>query len=55
MGGEPVQVTRNPWDVASTFTWSADGRWIAHVMDNSIFVTDVASGQSIRLTPRIIR
>ncbi|MDB5355445.1 MAG: biopolymer transporter Tol [Phycisphaerales bacterium] len=51
-GGEPVQVTRNPWDIASAFTWSPDGRWIAHVMDNSIFVTDVASGQSIRLTQK---
>ncbi|MDB5333401.1 MAG: biopolymer transporter Tol [Phycisphaerales bacterium] len=52
IGGEPVQVTRNPWDIASAFTWSPSGRWIAHVMDNSIFVTDVASGQSVRLTVR---
>jgi hypothetical protein len=51
-GGELVQVTRNPWDIASAFTWSLSGRWIAHVMDNSIFVTDVASGQSVRLTLR---
>ncbi|HWE95924.1 MAG TPA: DUF3748 domain-containing protein [Tepidisphaeraceae bacterium] len=51
-GGEPVQVTRNPWDIASAFTWSPDGRWIAHAMDNSIFVTGVASGQSVRLTAR---
>jgi hypothetical protein len=51
-GGEPLQVTRNPWDIASAFTWSPDSRQIAHVMDNSVFMTDVATGQSTRLTPR---
>jgi hypothetical protein len=51
-GGEPVQRTRNPWDIASTFTWSPDGRWLAHAMDNSIFVTDAATGHSVRLTPK---
>ncbi|HEX8915216.1 MAG TPA: DUF3748 domain-containing protein [Humisphaera sp.] len=51
-GGEPAQVTRNPWHVASAFTWSPDGRAVAHVMDNSVFVTDVATGRGTRLTPR---
>ena len=52
LGGPPVQVTRNSWNVASAFTWSPDGRRIAHVMDNSVFATDVATGTSTRLTPR---
>src|SRR5439155_14791392 len=34
-GGPPAQLTRNPSDIASAFSWSRDGRWIAHVMDNS--------------------
>jgi hypothetical protein len=51
-GGASQQLTRNPHPVASAFTWSADGRWIAHVMDNSVCVTDTASGQTHRLTPR---
>jgi hypothetical protein len=51
-GGPPAQVTRNAWDIASAFSWSPDGKLIAHAMDNSIFITDVASGQSTRLTPR---
>jgi hypothetical protein len=51
-GGAPVQVTRNRWDVDSAFTWSPDGRRVAFVMDNSVFVTDVATGQGTRLTPR---
>jgi hypothetical protein len=51
-GGPPRQVTRNPWGVASAFTWSPDGRRIAHVMDNSVFVTDAETGRGERLTAR---
>jgi len=51
-GGEPRQVTRNPWPVTSTFTWSPDGRWVAHAMDNSVSVTEMDSGLTTRLTPR---
>jgi len=51
-GGSPRQVTTNASPIASTFTWSPDGRHIAHVMDNSVCVTAVASGQTKRLTPR---
>ena len=51
-GGPVRQLTRNPWPVASAFTWSPDGRHIAHVMDNSVCVTDVASGKTQRLTAR---
>ena len=51
-GGPPRQVSSHPWDIASAFTWSSDGRWIAHVMDNSIFVTEVQTGKAVRLTER---
>jgi hypothetical protein len=51
-GGDPVQLTRNAWDVASAFSWSPDGRTIAYAMDNSIFLTDVLTGRSTRLTQR---
>jgi hypothetical protein len=51
-GGAPEQITGNPWNISSAFSWSPDGRWIAHAMDNSIFVTEVATGQSRRITPR---
>ncbi len=49
-GGEPWQVTHNAHDVASAFTWSPDGRWIAHTMDASVCVTDMTSGNTHRLT-----
>jgi len=51
-GGGPVQRTHDDWPVASSFTWSPDGRWITYVADGSIFVVDVASGTSTRLTVR---
>lgn len=51
-GGVPAQVTRNPFDVASSFSWSPDGNLIAYAADGSIFVTRVDSGESIRLTPK---
>lgn len=51
-GGAPAQRTNNPWPIASAFTWSPDGRHLAYVMDNSVFLTDVTTGQSQRLTKR---
>jgi hypothetical protein len=51
-GGPPRQLTRNPWPVASAFTWSPDGRFIAHVMDNSVSMTAADTGATQRLTPR---
>lgn len=50
-GGAPEQVTRNRWPIASAFTWSPDGRHVAHVMDGSVCVTDVGTGGTMRLTP----
>ena len=49
-GGEPRQVTKNQHDIASSFHWSPDGTSVAFVMDQSVCVTDVASGATNRLT-----
>jgi len=51
-GGLPRQLTRNPHSVSSAFTWSPDGRLITYAMDNSVCITEVASGQTERLTVR---
>jgi hypothetical protein len=51
-GGTPAQLTRNPWPIASAFSWSPDGRQLAHVMDNSVFLTDAETGRSQRVTER---
>jgi Tol biopolymer transport system component len=51
-GGPPQQITHNPFDVASAFSWSPDGRSIAFIADGSVFICDVATGRSTRLTAR---
>jgi hypothetical protein len=51
-GGEPAQLTHNRWGVASAFSWDTAGRRIAHVMDNSVCVTEAATGATTRQTPR---
>ena len=50
-GGPPRQITSDPWDVASAFTWDPWGTKIAYVADGSVMVTEVGAGQTSRLTP----
>ncbi|MBC2592643.1 DUF3748 domain-containing protein [Ruficoccus amylovorans] len=52
LGGAPKQLTHNPWSITSAFSWSPDGRFIAYVMDHSVFITEATSGHSFRLTAR---
>jgi hypothetical protein len=51
-GRPPRQLTKYPSPIASAFTWSPDGRFIAHVMDNSVCITEAVTGATQRLTPR---
>ncbi|MBC2596388.1 DUF3748 domain-containing protein [Ruficoccus amylovorans] len=51
-GGEPRQISESPFGVSSAFSWSPDGRFIACARDNSIFITEVATGEDRRLTAR---
>lgn len=53
-GGEPVQLTFNPHPIASAFTWDAEGRRIAHVMDGSVCVTDAVTGRTEPVTGRSV-
>ncbi len=48
-GGEPRQLTHNPHPIASAFSWSPDGRHLAHAMDGSICITDAHTGDTRRL------
>ena len=50
VGAAIVPVTTNPHPVSSAFTWTPDGRAIAHVMDGSVCLTDAATGRTTRLT-----
>jgi hypothetical protein len=49
-GGSPTQLTHNASPIGSAFSWSPDGRLIAHVMDRSVCVTEVETGHTLRLT-----
>jgi dipeptidyl aminopeptidase/acylaminoacyl peptidase len=51
-GGQAVQVTHNAYSVASAFTWHPDGQRVAFVMDNSVCMTDIRTGETSRLTMR---
>lgn len=52
-GGEPVQVTRNRWDIAGALSWSPNGHRIACIADGSVWVVDATSGEGRRLTPAV--
>lgn len=43
-GGEPAQITFNPWPVTSTIAWSPDGRSIVYAADGSLFAVGVSGG-----------
>ncbi|MCP4193685.1 MAG: DUF3748 domain-containing protein [Planctomycetaceae bacterium] len=49
-GGKAEQLTNNLQPISSAFSWSPDGKLIAHTMDGSVCVTLADSGQTIRLT-----
>ena len=51
-GGPVRQLTRNKWPVRTAFNWSPDGRRIAYGMDNSIFITDLKDGSTVRVTEK---
>ncbi len=48
--GRLRQLTRNRHHVASAFSWSPDGRHIAHVMDGRVCLSDTATGRTEPLT-----
>jgi hypothetical protein len=49
-GGQPRQVTRNKHDVSSAFSWSPDGKLIAHTMNRQVCVTQIQSGKTVAIT-----
>jgi hypothetical protein len=51
-GGEITQLTFNSYSIQGPFNFSSDGKYLAYLADNSVFVTDVKTHKSKRLTPR---
>jgi hypothetical protein len=42
--GATTQLTHNATDISSAFTWSPDGRWIAHGLNGEVCLTDTETG-----------
>ncbi|TZF81122.1 DUF3748 domain-containing protein [Pedobacter sp. BS3] len=51
-GGAITQLTFNEFSVAGPFNFSPDNRYIAYPADNSIFITDLKTSRSERVTPK---
>lgn len=51
-GGEVKQVTHNAHDITGPFNFSKDGKKLAYLSDNSVFVTEVETGETQRVSER---
>jgi len=51
-GGKTTQLTFNSYPVMGPFNFSPDGKYLAYLADNSVFITDIKTGKSKRLTPQ---
>ena len=51
-GGEIRQVTKNDFSVSGSINNSPDGRYLSYLADGSVFVTEVKTGVSNRLTQK---
>ena len=50
IGGLPRQLTHSPSPIASAFTWSGDGQWIAYIAADAVWVVRTETGQSQRVS-----
>ncbi len=51
-GGEIKQLTFNPFSVQGPFNFSPDDQYVAYAADNSVYVTELKTGKSERITRR---
>lgn len=51
-GGAIRQLTFQPFSIQAPFNFSPDGKQLAYIADNSVFVTDLATNEFRRLTAR---
>ncbi len=51
-GGEARQLTANAFSIQGPFNVDPSGRWVAYPADNSVFITQLFTGETHRLTPR---
>ncbi|MBO9659703.1 MAG: DUF3748 domain-containing protein [Chitinophagaceae bacterium] len=51
-GGNPEQLTDSEFSIQGPFNFSPDGQRIAYIADNSVFITEVNSLKTVRITER---
>jgi WD40 repeat protein len=51
-GGKIRQLSSNAYSIQGPFNFSPDGKRLAYLADNSVFVTDITTGKSKRITPQ---
>lgn len=51
-GGAVNQVTKNDFSITSPINISPDGLYISYIADQSVFITEISTGVSQRLTPQ---
>ena len=51
-GGDVRKVTNNEFSVKGPFNFSRDGKRVAYIGDNSVFVTDVETGRTERISQK---
>ncbi len=52
LGGAERLLTSNPFSIRGPFNFSPDGRFAAYAGDNSVWITEIANGHSVRVTER---
>ncbi len=51
-GGAIQQITRNEFSITSPINISLDGLYLSYIADQSVFITEIANGNSQRLTKK---
>jgi hypothetical protein len=52
-GGNIRQLSFNDFSIQGPFNFIPDGKYVAYLADNSVFVTELSTGESQRLTPSV--
>lgn len=53
-GGNIKQITKNPFSITSPINISPDGLYLSYIADQSVFVTEILTGISQRLTQQYV-
>ncbi|WP_343534269.1 DUF3748 domain-containing protein [Pedobacter sp.] len=51
-GGDVKQITKNPFSIASPINISPDGLYLSYIADQSVFITEISTGNAQRLTQK---